>query len=131
MKNKKALLAILVMTLVIGIMFTSCKTEPGDPTYTVWTDTVTYSEFAAEFPSITLNDGYYARWEFTSAQWSQIAPTLTSEGKHNWTESEINNYFIGRGFGNPEANQQTAWLMTIAHGFIASRTGSTVYMLLK
>jgi hypothetical protein len=78
-----------------------------------------------------LNDGYYIRYEFTSSQWNTISPSLTNEDKHNWTESEIKKWFVGRGFGNSEANQEIAWLMTINHGFIASRTGSIVYMLVK
>jgi len=129
MKNKKSLFEILVIILVFGIMFAGCKTDDDD-TYTVWTDTITYSEFTSAFQT-SLSDGYYVRLEFTNSQWSQISPSLTNEGKYNWNESQIKNWFIGRGFGNNEANQETAWLMTINHGFLASRTGSLVYMILK
>ena len=75
-----------------------------------------------------MTDGYYVRYEFTSSEWNVISPSLTNEGKHNRTESQIRNRFIGRGFGNFEAAQETAWLMTINHGFIADRSGSIVYM---
>ena len=129
MKNSKLLTGILVIMLVFGIMLTGCKTEPDDPTYTVWTDLTSYSEYSSAFGSLA--DGYYIRYEFTSSEWNTIYPSLTNEGKHNWTESEIKNWFIGRGFGNSESTQETAWLMTIDHGFIASRSGSIVYMLLK
>jgi hypothetical protein len=99
------------------------------PTYTVWTDFTSYTEFIDSFGP--LDDGYYFRYEFTSSQWNTISSTLTNEGKHNWTEGEIRNWFIGRGFGDSESTQETAWLLTIDHGFIASRSGSIVYMILK
>ena len=121
---------VIVMVILFVLSFTGCKTEPDDPTYTVWTDTITYSEFTSAFQA-TINDGYYVRLEITNSQWSQISPSLTNEGKYNWTENQIKNWFIGRGFGNSEANKETAWLMSINHGFIASRTGSLVYMILK
>ena len=115
--------------LVLGIMLTGCKMEPDEQTYTIWTDLTSYSEYYSAFGS--LGDGYYVRYEFTSSEWNTISPSLTNEGKNNWTESQIKNWFIGRGFGNSEANQETAWLITINHGFIASRSGSIVYMILK
>jgi len=129
MKNRKLWLGIPVVTLAFGIMLTGCP-EPSPPTYTVWTDLMSYTEFSTAFGT-TLNDGYYLYVEFTSSEWNSISPSLTNEGKHNWTESEIKNWFIGRGFDNSLATQRTAWLMTIGHGFIASRSGSTVYLLLK
>jgi len=131
MKSRKLWLGILAMTLVFGTMLTGCKTDVDAPTYTVWTDTVTYSEFTTGFPAITLEDGYYIRVEFTNPEWSEISPSLTDEGKNSWTEYQIKNWFIGCGFGNTEANQETAWLITTNHGFIACRTGSLVYMILK
>jgi hypothetical protein len=137
MKRRKWWVGILVMTLVFGTMLTGCPTETDEPpspvtpvTYTVWTDITSYSNFSSTFQT-TLEDGYYIRLEFTDAQWNQIAPSLTSEGKYNWTADQIYNYFIGRGFGQTEANQQKAWLITINHGFSASRTGSIVDMILK
>ena len=131
MKQKKIWLGMLVLALALGIILTGCKQEPSDPTYTVWTDSTSYSEFSSAFGGLTLNDGMYIRYEFTSSEWNTIKPSFTNEGKHNWTESEIKKWFIGRGFGNSEADRETSWFMTISHGFIASRTGSLVYMFLK
>jgi hypothetical protein len=113
----------------LGIISTGCDMEPNEPTYTVWTDSTSYSEFSSVFGA--LGDGYYIRYEFTSSEWSTISKSLTNDGKHNWTESNLKDWFIGRGFGNYEANQEVAWLKTISHGFIASRSGPIVYMLLK
>jgi hypothetical protein len=78
-----------------------------------------------------MGDGYYFRYEFIPSEWDLLKDSLTNEGKYKWTESEIYKWFIGRGFGNSEATQETSWLMTISHGFLASRSGSLVYMILK
>jgi len=121
---------ILVIAILFSITFIGCSEPDSDPTYTVWTDTISYSEFTSAFQT-TLDDGYYGRLEFTDSDWAQISPSLTNEGKNNWTESQINKWFIGRGFGEKEANRETSWLMTINHGFLASRSGSLVYILLK
>jgi len=129
MNKKKIWLGILAVTLALGIILTGCKQEPDEPTYTVWTDRTSYSEFESTFG--TMSDGYYFRYEFTTSDWNEIKPSLTNEGKYSWTEGEIKKWFIGRGFGNSEAERETSWLMTIKHGFIASRSGSVVHMLLK
>ena len=129
MGSKKLWIEILIMTLVFGIMLIGCKTEPDEPTYTVWTDSTTYTEFYNAFGS--LNDGYYVRMELTNSQFNQMSSELTDEYKHVWTENLLNNWFVGRGFGNTEAKRETSWLITINHGFIASRTGSIVDMLVK
>jgi hypothetical protein len=128
MKNWKQWTIVAIITFFC-IALIGCKTEPEEPRYTVWTDSVSYAEYSSAFG--TLNDGYYIHYEFSSSEWDKISQSATDEGKHNWTESEINKWFIGRGFGDSEANRETAWLMTINHGFIASRSGSIVDMLLK
>ncbi|MBQ9280597.1 MAG: hypothetical protein IJ207_00145 [Treponema sp.] len=131
MKRRKNLLLVVYVIFALSLNFTSCRSEvDSEETYIVWTDVSTYSEFTSSF-NTTLNDGYYIRLEFTSNQWSQILPTLTSEGRHNWEKSKIKEWFIGRGFGESEATKEVSWFMTISHGFIASRTGSTVYYILK
>ena len=118
--------------IVLAILFfASCSSDDdSEETYTVWTDVSTYSEFTSTF-NTTLDDGYYVRLELTSSQWSQISSGLTNEGRHNWEKSKIKEWFIGRGFGDSEATKEVSWFMTISHGFIASRTGSTVYYILK
>jgi hypothetical protein len=102
-----------------------CKTEPDEPTYTVWTD----SGPASQIPS--LNDGKYIRMELTNSEFNEMSSSLTNDYKHIWTEDQIYNWFIGRGFSYYEARQETAWLITIRYGFITSRSGSIVYMIVK
>jgi hypothetical protein len=115
--------AVVIVIAFFGIMLTGCDLEPDEPTYTVWTGS------ASQLPS--LNDGKYVRLELTNSEFNQMSLSLTDDYKHIWTEDQIYNWFIGRGFGNYEARQETAWLITINHGLIASRSGSIVYMLVK
>jgi hypothetical protein len=115
------------MVLIFGVILTGCPVEPSETTYTVWTDTVSYSEFSKAFG--TIDDGYYVRTEITNSEFKQLS--LTNEGKHQWTEDQIYNWFIGIGFGKTEATKEKAWFTTIDHGFLASRDRSLVYMILK
>lgn len=119
-------LFILLVTLFVS---TSCSMNT-EPTWTVYTDIGTYSEFKQAFGT-TLDDGYYVRLEFSSSEWDAIKSSTIDDNKHQWTKAQIKDWFIGRGFGNSEAEKEIAWLTTINHGFIASRTGNTVYFLLK
>ena len=127
MKQKKIWLGMLAMALVFGMLLISCSMEPDDPTYAVWTDSVSYSQFQSTFG--TLNDGYYRKIELTNAEFKSMS--LPNEYKHNWTEDQIYNWFIGRDFISSEANQMKSWVITTSHCFIASRSGGTVYILIK
>jgi hypothetical protein len=135
MEKRKLWMGILVITLVFGTMLISCPTEPDEPTYpskpttyTVWTDSVSYSEFQNTVGA--LNDGYYRKFELTNSEFNSMS-SLPNEYKHNWTEEQIYNWFIGRDFISSEANQLKAWVITTNHCFIASRSGGTVYILIK
>jgi hypothetical protein len=120
---------ILVLIAILGLLFTGCSKKDTDTTYSIWTETISYSEYYDLFGA--LSDGYYVRVEFTDAEFNQMKPSLPNEYKYMWTEDQIANWFIGRGFSNSKANQEKAWLMTIKHGFIAGRSGNTVDLLLK
>jgi hypothetical protein len=117
-----------VLLFLFGLMFLSC-TNDNETSYLIWTDSMSYSEYSSSYGS--LNDGYYVRKEYTVSEFNQIKPTLTNDNRKKWTEEQILNWFIGRGFGNDEANKEKAWLVTIDHGFVASRTGNVVYLLWK
>jgi len=120
----------LLGLVMAALWFVGCKHEPEpDPTYTVWTDTDTSDAFQSVFGE--LKDGFYMRAELTNSLFNEIAPSLPNEDKHTWTENQIYDWFIGRGFGNAEANREKAWLLTINHGLIASRSGNIVYMIIK
>jgi hypothetical protein len=137
-KKTKSVLVIPVITILFTVTFSGCPNPDTDPdpvpapapTYTVWTETTSSSNFNSTF-DIDLQDGYYVRAEIDDSAWNDMAPSLTNEGKNYWTESQLKKWFIGRGFGDAEANEATAWLVTIRHGFLASRKGEVVYMLLK
>ena len=116
--------------LLAAVLMTVCFQSCSDDKYTVWTETETYSDFQNLF-NTTLEDGYYKRLEITNAQWEQIGPNLTSEGKHRWSEEEIKKWLIGNGFGNDEARKESSWLAMVNHGFLITRDGNLVYMILK
>ncbi len=130
----KKLLIILCAALCLAIGLTGCSNAAGgdsDETYIVWTSVDSYTDFQSAF-NTTLNDGMYMHAEFNSEGWSQISPLLPNdEDKHDWSQDKIRTWLIGRGFGNSEATQESAWITTINHGFISSRTGNTVYTIIK
>jgi len=127
MKNIKLWFGILVMLLFFGLILTGCSQEPSDKTYTVWTYSMSYSEFSSSIG--TLADGYYRKFELSNTEFNGMKPS--DQYKHEWTEDEIYNWFIGRDFISSEANELKAWVITTNHCWIASRSGSTVYNLIK
>ena len=127
---KRIFFGLLIIISVL-FCFSSCQNNvDSEDSYTVWTDLSSYSEFQSTFGT-TLDDGMYVRLEFTSSQWSQLSSSLTSEGRHSWTKSQIKDWLLGRSFGDLESTKEFAWLTTVDHGFIASRTDNTVYYILK
>ncbi len=126
MKNKHCSMFTLVILLATFFVLQSCSNEK----YTIWTDSVTYSEFQTAFQS-SINDGYYIRLEISDSQWSEIGKQLGSEGRHSWNEETIKKWLISNGFGESEATKESSWFALINHGFIASRDGNMVYLILK
>lgn len=126
MKRLLTTLFAFVM-LCLAACFQSCEKEPK---YTVWTDTATYAEFQTSWGT-TLEDGYYKRAELPNAQWAEISKGLTNEGKHYWSEAEIKKWLIANYFGDTEASREAIWFTVIDHGFLVSRSGNLVYLILK
>ena len=121
---KKVLFIIAVFVAVSSLQ--SCSEEK----YTVWTDTVTYAQFEQSFQT-SLEDGYYKKIEITNEQWEQIAPNLTSNEEHRWSESEIKKWLIGYGFDETKATKESSWLVMTKHGFLVTREGNFVHLILK
>ena len=69
--------------------------------------------------------------EITSEQWAQIAPGLTNEGKHRWSEAEIKKWLVGCGFGEYESTKESSWLVMTDHGLLATREGNMVHLIVK
>lgn len=133
MKKKFILFALIVVFSLVFVAGCSDSSDSEDDTYVVWTDFSSYSEFQQDF-NTTLADGYYARLDLNNAQFSQIAEELNREGaeyRHEWTQSEIKSWFLGRGFDSSTAEKEASWIATNAHGMIVSRSGNTVYYILK
>ena len=118
----------MILTMLVGCPMDSDSNTYTFSTYTVWANTIAYADFSPKFGELAIGDNI--RHEFTSSEWNTISPSLTNEGRHNWTESQIRFWFIGMGLYD-QASQETAWLITINHGYFASRTGPLVFMLLK
>lgn len=125
--KKKSFVLICCALIGICLSFTSCQINVDG--YTVWTDVSNYSEFQSNFGD--LDDGMYTRFNISSSGWEQLSSSLGSTGKHTWDREQIKDWFIGRGFGESEATREVAWLISSDHGMIATRTGNTVYYILK
>lgn len=128
MKRGFVVIGIFIAAILLG-----CQNGSEEETYTVWTDISTASEFQQTFGT-TLGDGMYTGVEFTNSQFAQIMQAAGSEAaeyKHNWTEDELKKYFVGRGFDSDTAGKTAAWLVTVNHGFVASRSGNIVHYILK
>ena len=116
-----------LLVAIIGILLCGCDTDPEEKTYTVWSYTASYSDYSSTFGALA--DGYYRRIEIFSGEINYSA--IPAEYKYTWTENEIYNWFLGRGFIPSESNEMKAWVITHAHCLVASRSGSIVYMLIK
>jgi len=123
MKSKDLYLGML---LIFGMLLVGCTKEESEPTYTVWAYSISYSDFPG-----TLDDGKYYQTELTNPEFNDLLSTLTADHKQKWTEEQIYNWFIGRDFIPSQATQKTAWIITINHGLITSRTGNMVYSIIK
>jgi len=122
-------MAILVLMLVFGMVFVSCK-DDTEPTYTVWAGTMTNSEFSATF-GLALQDNSYASLEFANAEWEQYRALMPASYKHDWTENQIYTWFLESSFSQTTSRQLSVWLTVINHGSVALRRGSLVYAIAK
>ena len=124
---KKSLhISLVQIFFLVTIFLQSCSDEK----FTVWTETETYTQFYNS-TQVTINDGYYIRLEIPSDQWKEMSKNLTSEGRHRWSEEEIKKWLIGNGFGDSEARKESSWLTMVNHGFLVTRDGNLVYLILK
>ncbi len=126
MKHKLSSLIVLVILAITAITFQSCSSE----TYTIWTETDSYSEFISSFER-TLDDGYYLKLELSSSQWEDFSKSLTNVDRHKWGESSIKNWLSNHGFDDSKAQKEASWFTTINHGFLVVRQGSQVHFIVK
>ena len=124
---------LLFLIVVFGLLFTGCPEDPPEevePIYGIWTDVMTYTAFTTYYPSITLDDGYYIRSSIPDSDFNKM--NLPNKDKNLWTEKQINEWFTLRDFTKTEADKATSWLIKdVNHGVIFSRSGNTVYMIIK
>ena len=124
----KRILVSVAVVLFLGAALIGCKTD-SEPTWTIWTGSMPYASYSAN--GSTLNDGQAARGELTNAEYNSIISDTPSQYKYTWNEDEIYNWFTDHGFGASQARTQTTWLIGVNHGILFSRTGITVYFILK
>jgi hypothetical protein len=104
----------------------------GGATYTVWTRTLSYSEYSAGiFSGFLIDSGEYTSAELDLSNWNITSSFRDSSSRQSWTESQIKNYLVDNGFRNDLATERAKWLISKAHGFIADRTGSIVHVIIK
>lgn len=127
--KKTSPILILLTAVAACAVISGCRMGMDD-SCTVWTDTITYSAFYSSL-GISLSDGYYGRLELSDYERSIVLSAMPGHAKHDWTKGKIKDYLTGRGFGSAEAEKESAWLTTVDHGFIASRTQSLVYIIVK
>ena len=123
------LFSIFFLLVISGCQF---DTDPiyTDPTYTVWTSTVSYYEFEEVFRN--LEHGYYFTFEISNKEWDEnYAPVLEPSSSLNLTEAQIKDWLMMCGFGSIESSRETSWIISVNHGSIVSRNGSYVYMIIK
>ena len=128
MRKVRSVFTALVI-IFIGIVFSGCQ-QNYEETFSVWTDSITYKEFENSFGSGILDDGYYVYLEIAETQWESFSADIDEE-PHNWTFDKIKTWFLGRGFDDGTATKATSWITTVDHGFLATRTGSVVYLMIK
>jgi hypothetical protein len=125
---KKAFLAGLI---VIIMVLAGC-TQPTDsePTYAVWTDVWTYSDFSRAFNS-TLSNNRYGKGTISAADFRNLTSSLPDNTKHDWTEDQIYDWLIGQGLYETDANREKSWLITTSHAILIVRTGNYVDIIIK
>lgn len=128
MKTKIVFLGIFF----IAIFLFGCKNAVDEEKYVVWTDSSSYSDFKEELGA-TIDDGYHKYFEIDNKTFLQMMQNMENEAeyKHERTESQIQKYFLGRGFDSETAEKRAAWLVTVNHGAVFSRNGNVVYVILK
>ena len=106
-------------------MLTGCVMDTST-TYTFWIGTFSVP---ADY---SLQDGYYRTQELTKASFDwQLSNNFYNKPQYVWTEDQLFSYLIGLGFGNLPAEEEAAWLVSVNHGYIELRKGSTLYFILK
>lgn len=139
MKNKKRYIGIL-MVILIGLLVTGCKNSADDePTYTVWTNSITYSYYVSDIePLLSGVQGYDGLEDNNSSRvfgnssdrFNNISQELPDKDKHEWTESQLRE-LLDSWFDDDAVDRITSDFMTYTNAVIFIRTGQVVDVVLK
>lgn len=126
MKTKFFTFIAFLVLCVTAMTFQSCTAEK----YTVWTDNISVYEFENAF-GLTIEDGMYVKTPISLSDWEKLSQYLEKDGRHSWDEATIKKWLISIGFGEAESTKEAAWFALNDHGLLASRSGGSIYFLLK
>jgi len=132
-RNVKLNLSVLVLVLFFSLAFTGCE-EPEE-IYTVWTASITYSQFQTIFGSqANINDNGIAAagYVITDGRNGRAAQLLSAGGqKKDMTEIEISNHITTWGVTKNQADEFTGYFTSYDHGYVATRSGTSVKVIMK
>ncbi|MCL2212128.1 MAG: hypothetical protein FWB95_09430 [Treponema sp.] len=126
-------LVVLAMIMLFAVVFAGCG-ETDE--VTVWTATIQYSQVQTIFGSnASITDGNVARMEYSnsSGRENRASQLIAADGqKRTMTESQISDFVVTNWeITKTQADEYSAYLVSYDHGFIASRSGDTVKVVMK
>lgn len=101
-----------------------------EATDTFWTVKFSYSKFIDAFRE-ELYDNHHSMWELETDQFELLTYSIEDEFKHEWTEANLQDWLICRGFDETVSKQKAVGLNSMPHGMLATRSGNDVYLIIK
>jgi len=100
----------------------------SDPTYGIWIDRVTYSQFSSVFGP--LSDNTLTKITLTDSQFNSLS--LPSNQRRTWTSDDIYKWFYNDMFlTSAQSSDLRSFMVNTKHCIVAIRTGGFVDMIYK
>ena len=128
---------VLIIALIVVFVATFTACEEPEPTVTVYTGTISPTEFESVFNGWRTppNVGYFIRDEISVGVRDYYASSLNTSpsiSKVEWTKSDISNFFISSGFKDPQRTELINWFNGEDHAYLYHRASEdTVNIILK
>ncbi|MCL2212129.1 MAG: hypothetical protein FWB95_09435 [Treponema sp.] len=126
---------VLIIALIVVFVATFTACEEPEPTVTVYTGTISPTEFESVFVYTPPTVGYFVRSVITVTYRDHIASRLNASpsiSKVEWTESDISDFFINAGFIDPKRTELINWFNGEDHALLYDRASEdTVNIILK
>jgi len=130
-KIAKLSLTVLVMALFLSLTFIGCG---GVETYTIWTGTITYSDFQVNFgQEIKSTKGYMCadNLDVTESQRDKYVAALSGNKENLWTEEDLANYIKSLVFTDEQAASLASRIISKDYCWMAVRDEDTVTLIIK